>query len=108
MGVDAIITLLVILVAVVLFATEMLSIDLVALLIIISLVLTGVISPTEGVSGFSNPATITVAFMFVISAALLKTGALQYVTYGVSKVFKSNFTGGMALMMIFIDRKSVL
>ena len=102
MGVDAIITLLVILVAVVLFATEMLSIDLVALLIIISLVLTGVISPTEGVSGFSNPATITVAFMFVISAALLKTGALQYVTYGVSKVFKSNFTGGMALMMIFI------
>ncbi|MEL7148122.1 MAG: SLC13 family permease, partial [Bacteroidota bacterium] len=102
MGAEAVITLLIILVAVVLFATEALSIDLVALLIIIALVLTGVISPTEGVSGFSNPATITVAFMFVISAALLKTGALQYVTYGLSKVFRKNFARGMVLMMALI------
>lgn len=102
MGIDAIITLIIILGAVVLFATEVISIDLVALLIIIALVLTGIITPEQGVSGFSNPATITVAFMFVISAALLKTGALQYVTYGLTKVFESNFILGMAMMITLI------
>lgn len=102
MEINAIITLLIILSAVVFFATELISIDLVALLIIAALVLTGVISPEQGVSGFSNPATVTVAFMFVISAALLKTGALQYVTYGLTKVFESNFLLGMALMIMLI------
>ncbi|MGB3469119.1 MAG: SLC13 family permease, partial [Cyclobacteriaceae bacterium] len=102
MEINAIITLLVILSAVILFATELISIDLVALLIIVALVLTGVISPEQGVSGFSNSATITVAFMFVISAALLKTGALQYVTYGLSKVFAKNFMLGMGIMIVLI------
>ena len=47
------------------------------MLIIVALVTTGVISASEGLDGFSNGATLTVAFMFVLSAALLKTGALQ-------------------------------
>ncbi len=99
MGTSAIITLLIIGVAVILFATELLTVDLVAILIMVSLILTGVISPEEGVSGFSNTATITVAFMFVISAALLKTGALQYLTYSLSKIFQKNFVMGMAMMI---------
>ena len=74
----AIITLIVILIAIILFATEIISIDLVALLIMVTLILTGVITPEEGVEGFSNMATITVAFMFILSAALLKTGALHF------------------------------
>jgi di/tricarboxylate transporter len=38
---------------------------------------TGLVTVEEGVSGFSNPATITVGAMFVLSAGLSKTGALQ-------------------------------
>jgi hypothetical protein len=45
---DAIITLCVVIGAVILFATEVISIDLVALLILVTLVITGVILP-EGV-----------------------------------------------------------
>jgi len=71
------ITLLVALAAVILFVTEWLTVDLIAMLIIVALVTTGVISAGEGLDGFSNGATLTVAFMFVLSAALLKTGALQ-------------------------------
>jgi di/tricarboxylate transporter len=71
------ITLLVALAAVILFVTEWLTVDLIAMLIIVALVTTGVISASEGLDGFSNGATLTVAFMFVLSAALLKTGALQ-------------------------------
>lgn len=102
MGTEAIITLLVIAGALILFITEVVSIDVVALLIISVLVLTGIISPEEGVAGFSNKATITVAFMFVLSAALLKTGALQYVAYQLSGLFKRNFRLGMLLMMLLI------
>ena len=102
MSPEAYITLGVTLVAVVLFATEKLSIDLVALLIIVALVFGGVISPEEGVAGFSNPATITVAFMFVLSAALLKTGALQVLAYHLSEHFRKNYLLGITLMMLLV------
>ncbi len=98
----AIITLIIILIAIVLFATEVLSVDLVALVVMVSLVITGVLTPEQGVAGFSNKATVTVAFMFVLSAALLKTGVLQYIAYKLSKIFKKNYSGGLILMMIMI------
>lgn len=43
----------------------------------VTLLVTGVISPMEAFSGFSNPAPITVAALFVVAAAVEKTGALQ-------------------------------
>ncbi|MFO7722742.1 MAG: SLC13 family permease [Bacteroidales bacterium] len=103
-----IITLCIIVVAIILFATELLSIDLVALVVMVSLILFGVITPEQGVEGFSNKATITVAFMFVLSAALLKTGALQYVAYRLSRTFRYNFNGGLILMMLMIAVISAL
>ncbi len=97
-----IITLLVIIGAVILFATEWISIDVVAICIIAVLVLTGVITPEEGVLGFSNKATITVAFMFILSAALLNTGALQVVAYKLAATFRQSFNKGIILMMVLI------
>lgn len=88
--------------AIILFATEILSIDLVAILIMVSLMVFGVITPEEGVMGFSNKATITVAFMFILSEAILKTGALQIVAQHLSDSFRKNFTGGIFLMMLLI------
>ncbi|MFT6867935.1 MAG: di/tricarboxylate transporter [Cyclobacteriaceae bacterium] len=102
MGIEAIIVLVVVLVAVVLFATEWVAIDLVSMLIMLSLVVFGIISPQEGLAGFSNPATITVAFMFVISYSLLKTGALQRIGPLLSKVFRKNYNVGILTMILFI------
>ncbi|UXP31796.1 SLC13 family permease [Reichenbachiella agarivorans] len=102
MSIDAMITLGVIAVAIVLFATEILSIDLVALMIMVTLVLTGVVTAEEGVAGFSNKATITVTFMFVLSAALLKTGALQALAHRLTSTFKYNFNVGIISMMLII------
>ena len=75
----AVLTLVIAAVAVLLFVTEWVTVDVVAMLLVVALVVAGVISPQEGLAGFSNEATLTVAFMFVLSAALLKTGALQQV-----------------------------
>jgi len=98
----AIITICIIICAIVLFATEALPVDLVAVLILVSLILTGVLTPQEGIKGFSNKATITVAFMFVLSAALLKTGALQILAHKLSKLFRYKFNVGILLMMLLI------
>ncbi len=102
MPIDALITLGTILLAVILFATERIPVDLVALLIMGILIFTGVISPEEGIAGFSNQATITVLFMFILSHALFKTAALQVVAYRLSELFKRNFLLGMILMMILL------
>ncbi len=44
------------------------------------------ITPDEGVSGFSNPATITVAAMFVLSAGLQATGAVAWLGPGLARL----------------------
>jgi len=102
MSPDAILVLIVIAGALLLFVTEVVSIDLVAVLIVIALVLFGVITPEQGVAGFSNSATITVIFMFILSHALLKTGALQVLGYRLSDYFKYNFRLGLVLMMVLV------
>lgn len=66
----------ILLLAIVLYATEWLRMDLVSLLVLLSLGLTGLVTPNEAFAGFSNPAVITVAAMFILSAGLTHTGAL--------------------------------
>lgn len=102
MGIDAIIVLVVIFIGVILFATEWLSVDLVAIILMVTLIITGVITPEEGLAGFSNPATLTVAFMFVLSYALLKTGSLQRIGPLLGPIFRKNFNLGILIMMMFI------
>ncbi len=60
-----------------LFVTEKLPVDVVALLVLCSLLVLGLVSPREALSGFSNQATLTVAAMFVLSAGLQRSGALR-------------------------------
>ncbi|MEN1925866.1 SLC13 family permease [Luteimonas sp. MJ293] len=70
------ITIAVMLVAVYLFITEKLRVDVVALLVMTALLVLGVLSVPEALSGFSNQATVMVACMFVLSGALKANGAL--------------------------------
>jgi len=79
---------------------------LIALLIMGALVVLGVISPAEGMAGFSNPATMTVAFMFVISAAILKTGSLQFVASQLTKTFRNHYQRGVVLLMLMVSSVS--
>ena len=65
-------------IAVVLFATRALPFEASSVLIVVALSLSGILTPTEALSGFSNQATITIAAMFILSAGLIKTGALDF------------------------------
>ena len=53
-----------------LFIKEKLSVDETAILIMVILIITKLVTPEEGVSGFSNSATITVLCMFILSAGI--------------------------------------
>lgn len=102
MTVEIIIVIAVVIGAAVLFATEKLPVDLTAILVMAVLLVSGIITPEEGISGFSNTATVTVAAMFIISAALNKTGAVLFVGELASRMFKYNFWLGVILMMITV------
>jgi Na+/H+ antiporter NhaD/arsenite permease-like protein len=53
-----------------------LPLELAALGLALAAVLAGWLSPAEALAGFGNPATLAVLAMFVISAAVVRTGAL--------------------------------
>lgn len=69
-----------------LFVWNRIRADVVGLIILITVVLTGLVDPRSAVSGFSNEAVITVAAMFVLSSGLLRTGAIDLLGRGVARL----------------------
>ncbi|HMJ05457.1 MAG TPA: SLC13 family permease [Chthoniobacterales bacterium] len=63
--------------AIALFATERISVDLITFLLLIALVAGGVLVPLEAFEGFSNEIIIILGSIFVISGALQETGVLD-------------------------------
>ncbi|MBN1397356.1 MAG: SLC13 family permease [Bacteroidetes bacterium] len=100
MTVEIIIVFAVIVTAVALFMSEKLPVDLVALMVMAILLLSGIITPEEGISGFSNTATITVGAMFILSSALFKTGAVNKIGKWTIRAFRYNFWLGILIMMV--------
>jgi di/tricarboxylate transporter len=96
----------VLLLAVFLFVTEKLSVDLVALLVMAILLVSGIITPGEGLSGFSNTATITVGAMFILSAGLFKTGAVNFLGAFVNQIFRKSFWLAMLTVMVLVGALS--
>ena len=63
--------------AMALFISEKLRYDLIGLLVLVALLVCGAVTPAEGLSGFSNEATVVVAAMFALNAGVVGTGGLD-------------------------------
>ena len=74
---DALITLGVLLLAVVLFISGVIAPELVGLLSLSLLMIGGVLTPLQALAGFGSPALITLMGLFAVSAALFRSGALD-------------------------------
>ena len=74
---QALISLAVLVLAVVLFITGAIAPELTGLLSVGLLMTTGVLGPQEALAGFGSPALITLLGLFPVSAALFKSGALD-------------------------------
>ena len=93
-----VITILVI--ALVLFVTEALRMDIVALLVVGALTVTGLVTPAEAVAGFSNEAVITLWAMFIISEGLLRTGVGDLIGRYVMRLAGRNEAALVAVIML--------
>ncbi|TXE08353.1 SLC13 family permease [Gelidibacter salicanalis] len=73
-------------VTILLFATEALPIDKIAFLIIVALVLSGLTSPEEAISGFSSPATITILMLMILAIGLEDNGVIDLLTQSIKRL----------------------
>jgi di/tricarboxylate transporter len=77
MSQDLLIVLLMLGAAILMFALNKPRVDAVALIMMVTLPFTGVISMEEALAGFSNPNIVLIAAMFVIGEALARTGVAR-------------------------------
>lgn len=96
--------------AILLFVTEWLQVDLVALGVVISLMLTKILTPEEALAGFSSPIVITVAALFIVGGAVMETGLADSISQKIIRFAgKSSFRllilimGTVALLSGFIS-----
>ncbi|HRA39978.1 MAG TPA: SLC13 family permease, partial [Pyrinomonadaceae bacterium] len=71
------ITLILLLVAIVLFASEKLPVDVIGILLVMGLILTRVLTVHEAVAGFGNDIIITIGGLFILVGGLIKTGMVD-------------------------------
>ncbi len=90
--------LVIIVAALVLFVAGWLRVDLVGLLVLSALALTGLVDSQEALAGFSSPAVVTVWAMFILSAGLTRTGLAHRLGEPLRRFAK----GGEAVLMVAI------
>ncbi|MEL1222779.1 MAG: SLC13 family permease [Candidatus Neomarinimicrobiota bacterium] len=90
------------------FVTEMFSIDVTAMILLTILFMLGYLTPSEALSGFSNPAVITIAFLFIISRALQKTRILEYLIVRVRRLADKSILIGRAVYLFTIGVASAV
>ena len=86
--------------AVVLFVTEKFSTDIVAILVMVVLLVSRVLTPAEGLAGFANTATVTVGAMFVLSAGMFRSGAVNFVGRGLGRL--ARHSSGLMLFVLMV------
>jgi di/tricarboxylate transporter len=92
--------------AVLLFVSERVRVDLVALLVMVSLALTGLITPAEALSGFSNAAVVTVWAVLILSAGLARTGVAGSIGHRVLRLAGSDEVRLTLLIMLMVGALS--
>lgn len=91
---------LILLVTLFLLITEKVPVDVTALGILSVLTVTGILTPTEAVAGFASPAVLTVAAMFMISRAMIRTGAVSSIGSWLMALSKGR--SGLAMLLVLL------
>lgn len=102
MTTEMIVTLVILLAAIVLFITEWLRIDIVALLVLLALVLTGVLTTEEAVAGFSSTAVLSIGFLFVVGGAVFQTGLAAAIGDRILKVAGTSERRLLIVLMVSV------
>jgi di/tricarboxylate transporter len=88
--------------AIIFFVTEWLRLDVVALIVVIALMVSGLLTPAQAISGFSNTLVLTIAALFVIGGAILQTGLAGIIGNQVLKIAGTNPTRLLIVVMVAV------
>ena len=94
--------------ALILFVGGWLRVDLVGLLVLSALALTGLVSPQDALAGFSSPAVVTVWAMFILSAGLTRTGVAHRLGEPLQRFANRSETLLLTVLMIAASLLSAL
>jgi di/tricarboxylate transporter len=97
---SVILVLAIVAVALALFVSGKLRVDLVGLLVLASLALTGLVTTQEALSGFSSPAVITVWAMFILSTGLTRTGLAHRIGQPLQRMARASEGRLIAAIMV--------
>ena len=86
-----------------LLVTERIRNDIVVMLIVLALAVTGVLSPSEALSGFSSEPAIIVASIFVISGAFHQTGLAEKIGVWIGRLAGSSYSRILAVLMTSVE-----
>ncbi len=82
-----------------LLITERLRNDVVAVLIVLALAVSGVLEPAEALAGFSSEPAIVVAAIFVMSGALHRTGLSEVLGAWIGRLAGAGYSRAIAVVM---------
>ena len=102
MGLDALLLLLLLLTTLGLFLFEVLPVEVTALCLLAAMLLTGLVPLDEAVAGFSNKGVLTIAGLFVLSHALVRTGFLEVAADRLSRRFGHRRWTGIAMLLLLV------
>lgn len=103
------ITLGLLLLALILFGTEKIPVDVVGIILVIGLVLTNVLTVQEGLAGFGDNVIITIGGLFVLTGGLIKTGLVDLIGRRLYRIAGNNeFVLTALIMFVAAASASVL
>ncbi len=88
--------------AILFFVTEWLRVDVVALVVVTTLMVTKLLTPSEAIAGFSSPIVLTIASLFIIGGAILQTGLAASIGRQILKVAGSGEASLMTAVMLTV------
>lgn len=90
------------LLALIMFASEKVQPDVTALALFVLVILGGVLPPADAFSVLSNPAPLTVGAMFILSAALAKSGAIDRIASLLDRISGFHYFTIMLMLVLVV------
>ncbi len=102
---EAAFTIFLLVITLVVLANQWLRADVTALLVMLALIVTGVLSPTEAFSPFGQPVILIVAGIFVLGAALFDTGVATIIA---NQILRFGGRGEIALLLVIMLTAAIM
>ncbi|TVR90474.1 MAG: SLC13 family permease [Trueperaceae bacterium] len=100
MGTDTLLVFVILAATVALFVSDRLRLDLVALMSLLALLLTGILTPAQALAGFADPLVLMIAGLFVVSTGLFQTGIAARLGRWLGRVAGTSEVRLIALVMV--------